>query len=420
MQKKLIIHIIISHLAFMALCFVLYEESKVAFLVSEFMLYISLWVSVISANKLTRPLKLLSQGINSIKEKDFNVKLKELGKTELGKLVEVYNEMIENLRLERTKIQEQNFFLDKLVNSSPNGIIIYGFDGKIESINPFAKKLIFKEDKIIESWSEKIDEIKFNNSSFYKDENQKKYKIQKSYFLDKGVKRKFVIIEELTSELDKTEKETYGKVIRMMAHEVNNSIGAVNSIVDSSIYHLKKNPQQNRDYIEALQIAYERNASMNRFMKNFADVVRLAEPQKTEVNINDVLMKTSLLSKSMVGNKNVEFVNKLSNKPFVLLVDQEQLEQVFINIFKNALEAIHLEGKIEYETNISKHSITISNNGEMINEVEKEKLFETFYSSKKSGQGIGLTLTKEILNNHGFKYGLKTGEDGWTRFAIEV
>src|SRR5206468_10711031 len=100
------------------------------------------------------------------------------------------------------------------------------------------------------------------------------YKLQKSHFIDRGFPRYFIMIEELTAEILAAEKKAYGKVIRMMAHEVNNTIGPVNSILEST---LKSNElwrdDKNNLLQNALQVAVNRNQNLNLFMRNFADVV---------------------------------------------------------------------------------------------------------------------------------------------------
>jgi len=98
-------------------------------------------------------------------------------------------------------------------------------------------------------------------------------------------------------------------------------------------------------------------------------------------------------------------------------VDKGQMEQVLINVIKNAVEAC--ESGQEVLISATTDNIVIRNNGKPIDPEVSSKLFNPFFSTKRDGQGIGLTLTREILGNHGFDFALETGPDGWTEFRIE-
>ena len=100
------------------------------------------------------------------------------------------------------------------------------------------------------------------------------------------------------------------------------------------------------------------------------------------------------------------------------MADEQQIEQVLINIVKNAIEAIELKGTVSFNTNRDKKSLIISDTGTGISVEQSANLFSPFFSTKKDGQGIGLTLVREILVNHGFEFSLKTVAEKQTEFTI--
>ncbi len=423
MKTRFIIYNIVTHTVFLVIIIFFYNKFPVLFVISELILIISLGFSIHTAIKLFRPYRLMDAGIASLKDKDFTTKFNNVGQPELDNLIDVYNNMIDQLRLERTKQYEKQFFLEKLVKASPAGIIIFTIDGKIKTINNAAKRII-SEDFIATGrlkgiWKKCIEELNYNESIIIRLNSINQYRCQKSHLMDRGVKIPFVIIEELTEEIIKTEKRAYGKVIRMMAHEVNNTLGAVNSIINSSISYLKKiNSEKHINFIHALKVSSERNKSLNIFMKNFADIIRLPKPNKHKVNINESLTGSFMFIKMSCENKEIEFVNNINSGEFNIYVDQEQMEHVFINILKNAVEAIEEKGTIIIETIPDKKQIIISNTGEPISFETGQRLFEAFFTTKKNGQGIGLTLIKEILKNHSCDFSLKTRSSGITEFKI--
>ena len=116
--------------------------------------------------------------------------------------------------------------------------------------------------------------------------------------------------------------------------------------------------------------------------------------------------------------KEVELLTDIPDEPFYILADEQQLEQALINVLKNAAEAIEEKGQIMLKTDPRNRQLLINDTGKGISQEAAEHLFTPFFSTKKDGQGIGLTLVREILMNHGFEFSLKTVEEGCTEFRI--
>jgi two-component system, NtrC family, nitrogen regulation sensor histidine kinase NtrY len=371
---------------------------------------------------------MLMQGTEAIKDTDFNVKFVKTGKFEMDELINVYNHMIDELRKERIKQEEQHFFLEKLIQTSPTGIIILDYEDHVQQINPKALEFLAVEEKEIRSKSlhqmqhpvlQQITQLKSGEAKTITMSGSATYKIQKSHFVDRGFPRHFIMIEELTAEILAAEKKAYGKVIRMMAHEVNNTIGPVNSILDSALNANDLWKENKNDSLQnALQIAKDRNQNLNIFMRNFADVVRLPEPNKNLVNLHQLIYTVSKLMEMRAGERHIQFEYHIEDSPFFISADTQQMEQVLINVVKNAIEAIEEKGVISFETDLQKRRLVITDTGKGILPEVAENLFSPFFSTKKDGQGIGLTLVKEILINHCFEFSLKTVAAGKTEFAI--
>ncbi len=425
LSAKFILFIAVIHAVTIGLSFYVFRQNKILFLVSEFFILLSLAVSWSLYQELIRPLQLLVRGTDAIKDRDFNVKFVKTGKYEMDKLIGVYNEMIDQLRTERTTQQEQHYFLQKLVQTAPTGIVLLDYDGYIDSINPRALEWTGfaregdnlygkKPSDLPHPVFQTIAGLKTGESKTITLPNAKTFKIQKSQFVDRGFPRGFVMVEELTAEILEAEKRSYGKVIRMMAHEVNNSIGAVNSILDTTLQLHTGAPEVR----EALAVAIERNEHLNQFMRNFAGVIRLPEPRPENFDLHEMLKKVLQLMEFKAREREVTFEWELPDSPLFIRADAGQLEQVLINVIKNALEASDTQGVIRFQTARRPARLTITDNGKGISPEAAEKLFTPFFSNKAGGQGIGLTLTREILTAHGFPFSLKTGTDGLTRFEI--
>ena len=421
-KTKYIVYILALHLVLILLVYKILFQDKILFIASEIFLLISIAASIRIYQNFMQPNEFVKSGIEAIKDKDFTIKFVPTGKGEVDSLIEVYNLMIDQLREERTKLNEQHFFLEKLIAASPISIIIMDFDDKIESLNAKAAERFkldpndFKGKTLAETHLELLtglENMLDGESRIVKTNSIETFKVQRSHFMDKGFKRSFLMIEELTSEMYESEKRAYGKVIRMMAHEVNNTLGATDSILQTTRSYLVS--EEFFDLKEALRIASERNMRLTRFMRNFADVVRLPSPNKEHIDMSQLAKDVVVFMQSYAGENGVVLETR-SETPVYIEADAGQMEQVLVNVIKNAIQSCE-EGNI-VNLVFSQHQLMVRNNGKPISQLESGQLFNPFYSSKPDGQGIGLTLSREILLNHGFDFSLKTNQDGWTEFVI--
>jgi two-component system, NtrC family, nitrogen regulation sensor histidine kinase NtrY len=423
LRTKYILFISTLHVVAFVLSFFIFRNDKIFFIASEVLIIFSIYLSWQLYTQLLQPLKTLLQGADAIRDRDFNIKFLPTGKYEMDQLIDVYNAMMDRLRTERVQQEQQHFFLEKLIYTSPTGIIILDYDQNVQQLNPKALQLLgMKEKDLLKKSIHEIPNTVLREiSKLASGENKtinlngaETYKLQKSHFIDRGFARYFVMIEELTAEILAAEKKAYGKVIRMMAHEVNNTIGPVNSILHSTLQ-----TQQNDSNINnALQVAMDRNNSLNIFMRNFAEVVRLPVPFKKAIDLHAMIQQLSQLMSLKAGEKKIDFQFKLYSSPIVILADAQQMELVIINIVKNAIEAIEERGTILFISNLHPKQLIIRDSGIGITYAAAEQLFTPFFSTKPDGQGIGLTLIKEILVEHGFSFSLKSISPGVTDFMI--
>lgn len=424
-RSKYILYVTVLHLVLIFLVYKVLFQDKVLFIASEVFLFISIGASIRLYQNFMRPNEFVKSGIEAIKDKDFTIKFVPTGKGEVDTLIEVYNLMIDQLREERTKLHEQHFFLEKLIAASPIAILILDFDNRISSLNTKAE-ILFKvppgslSGKILEESGlpllAELGTLLDGESRIMKTNGVETYKVRRSHFMDQGFRRSFLMIEELTAELLESEKKAYGKVIRMMAHEVNNTLGATDSILQTTRNFL--HTEEYAELNEALRIASERNQRLTRFMRNFADVVRLPPPTLESIDLGKLVQEVVVFMQPYATGKGIALtMQPAPETPTYLRVDAGQMEQVLVNVIKNAIEAC--EAGQEVQVSLSPQQLSVRDKGTPISSVQATQLFNPFFSSKPDGQGIGLTLTREILLNHGFSFSLKTREDGWTEFLVE-
>ncbi|MEL7531437.1 MAG: HAMP domain-containing protein, partial [Bacteroidota bacterium] len=331
LSSKYILFVSLLHSVAFAMSFAIFREYKLLFIVSEVLILLSLYFSYRLYRSMVEPIRLINRGINAIKDRDFTVKFQGVGQTEIDGLIQTYNQMIDQLREERIEKAQKHFFLEKLIKSSPTGVIILNLDGEIASCNPIALRYLKSSQNDLQGQKiealghpllRRIASLNASETQVITINGLETYKCHKAQFIDRGFANYFIMIEELTAEKLAIEKQAYGKVIRMMAHEVNNSIGPINSILKSlSVYtqHLPEDDQA--DYEEVLQIAHQRNDTLNDFMRNFASVVKLPEPILEEIDLRPFLERMANFMSFQTGDKQIEFKLTLPKEAFRAAVD---------------------------------------------------------------------------------------------------
>ncbi|MCF7913177.1 MAG: histidine kinase [Candidatus Cloacimonetes bacterium] len=424
LKHKFLLFVIIINLIFLGLSLQLLAISVWYFLLAECLIIISILISITIYRQFVQPLNLISAGVESIKDKDFTMQFVPVGQYELDNLITVYNSMIDKLREERVQQQEQHYFLQKLIDSSGSGIIILNLDETVFSLNPAAAILLKTQlsdikDKPLSSLENSLAaaviNLKDKESIIISLPQHHSCRISKGAFIDRGFYRYFIQIEELTREILQAERKANEKVIRMISHEINNSIGAVNSILQSFHGTLENNDAKMAD---TLEIAIRRNKHLIKFMSNFARVFRLAEPNKELTDLNRLLQSIQPLIAGSTA-KSINWHWHLSKPPVMAEIDVNQFEQVIVNILKNAVEAIESSGNISIYTQTLPYAcLKIINDGIPLSPDVEKNIFSPFFSSKENGQGIGLTLSQEILKNHQFDFALSNNSRGEVEFVI--
>lgn len=406
---------------------IFYASSFYLFLTTEGLILLTTIYLFIFYRRIIKPLQIIGDGMELLKEQDFSSRLRRVGQPEADRIVDVFNKMMDQLKNERLYLREQNHFLDLLINASPLGVIILDLDEHIQSVNPAsykilglntAENIIGKKLTATNSLlAKEITSIKKYNSQTIRLNDASIYKCTHSSFIDRGFQHSFYLIESLTEEVFKAEKKAYEKVIRMIAHEVNNTTAGITSTLDTLLNTFKDTPDS-EDLCDVLQVAIERCYSMSRFITNFADVVRIPEPQLQKHDLNTLVSSCKLFMENACRNRNIKITMELSDSSPIVKTDSLLFEQVIVNIIKNSAESIEKNGIIYIRTTNNPTCLEIADTGKGIDKKTEARLFSPFFSTKPHGQGLGLMFIREVLLKHGYTFSLQTGTDGLTRFRI--
>ena len=215
-------------------------------------------------------------------------------------------------------------------------------------------------------------------------------------------------LKSVASEVRQAEKAAYERVIRMIAHEVNNSVAGIVSLMENG--KLK---------MEDVDGASERLTALSEFVTRFADVVKIPQPQLQLCDLSEEVEACQPFLESLCRSAHVQLEFHLTDEAAPVRIDTILFQQVLINIVKNAVESIgEREGLVIITTAPSQ--LTITDNGRGIPPSVAPHLFTPFFSTKPQGQGLGLLLIRDILTAHHCTFSLMTDSaDNLTRFAIQ-
>lgn len=409
LRGRIVGYIIALHVVLAGTAIVVLLENRTLLFLVELLFVLSILISVRLVRAMFVPLDLIQTGAELIAERDFTTHFVPIGQPEMDTLIDVYNRMIERLREERLAAEEQHQLLQKIVDASPAGIVICDFDGLIEQMNPIARQMVTPE------LTEQLKALPIGESRLVAHHGSRRVKVSRAAFRDRGFPKSFYVLEEMTEELRISEKSAYEKLIRMMSHEVNNSVGAVCSLLESSLRYAPQVGDADRDdFTTALQVASARMDALNRFMAAFADVVRIPPPRKSGARIAELVENVAALLRPELTDRNIRVELELADRK-TYEADASQIEQVLLNVFRNAIDAVHRDGTIR----ASMHDgiLTITDSGPGLAEATRAELFTPFFTTKRDGRGLGLTIVQEILANHGFAFSLENANPG-AKFEI--
>ena len=375
--------------------FATFRSHPTLFYVTEGFVVLILFYLWYFYRKTIRPYDTLIGGMELVRELDLTTRLAPSGQHETDIIVRTFNDLLGRLRSEHLRLEEQYTFLNLLIDASPMGVIQCDLDGNTTSMNPAAREMLSP------SIEETIHVLPLGETTTVRiPGGPQLFRISHLSFPDRGFQHPFFLIESLTSEIRLAEKAAYERVIRMIAHEVNNSVAGIISSLTGA---------------EA-----ERLTALSSFVSRFAEVVKIPQPQLQLCDLSEEVEACRPFLENLCTQAHVNIDFRLTDEAVPVHLDTVLFQQVLINIVKNAVESIGTtQGLVTLEVT-TPATLTITDNGHGIPPAIAKNLFTPFFSTKPQGQGLGLLLIRDILTSHHCTFNLLTDpEDHLTRFTIQ-
>jgi two-component system, NtrC family, nitrogen regulation sensor histidine kinase NtrY len=388
-------------------------------------LVVALSVNLISyLNSINRKISFF---FNSVKNDDsslsFPYEVKNKTIKDIYRSMNLVNQQIKQLKIENSN-QEQYFQI--LLEHLATGIITYNDKGFIQHANSTAKTLLSTEVLTHLQQIERIDmklyqaiknikPLERRLIAFNSGEEEIQLSLKATSFKTVGQEMVVLSIQDIKNELDEKELESWMKLIRVLMHEIMNSITPITSLSESlsNIYSNDGNPvlpeQINSKTIattlQGLNVIKEQGRGLMSFVESYRRLTRMPEPDKKIFRVVDLLNRVNTLYNSLELSKGIELSLSVKDQNLCVFADQNQISQVLINLLKNALEANinNPSCKIIISAGRDKDNnpeICVIDNGPGISEENLDEIFVPFFTTRKNGSGIGLSISRQIMKAH--------------------
>lgn len=352
-----------------------------------------------------------------------------------------FNEVLEAFRKARSEKEEQGQYLNTVVQQVRTGILSFDIEGNVQLINANARRfmnvtnisnirdLIPLNPKLYHA----INSVEPGKSELYKGANEVYLTIQATEMRIRGMDVKLITLQNIQPELQKQELEAWQNLTRVLRHEIMNSITPISSLTSTlreildhemekktSHYELKEEGAE--DLREGLATIENRSKGLIKFIDAYREYTSLPKPKFATVRLQELIEHVANLLRTELRKTHVDFKFSCSSEYLTIQADVELIEQVLINLLKNAIEALsetehprlELVGRYD-ETSVL---IEVIDNGPGIIKEALEHIFVPFYTTKRTGSGIGLSLSRQIMQMHNGSLNVESEPEVRTVFTL--
>lgn len=334
-----------------------------------------------------------------------------------------FNEVMEAFRKARSEKEEHWQYLNTVVQQVGTGILSFDLDGNVQLINSNAKRfmgvssiknigeLAIKNPKLLQA----IKEVEPGKSLLYKSDQDFLLTIQATELRIRVTTMKLLTLQNIQSELQQQEIEAWQKLTRVLRHEIMNSITPISSLTSTlreildhdmvlmnNHYELKSEGAE--DLRDGLSTIENRSKGLIKFIDAYREYTSLPQPKIKTILVKGLIEKVAQFMRPEIKKTKIEFLSECTSDFLTIQVDEEMIEQVLINLVKNSIEALSeiVGGKIKITGSHFGGAVIIEvvDNGSGIIKEALTRVFVPFFTTKKTGSGIGLSLSRQIMQMH--------------------
>ena len=363
-------------------------------------------------------------GVRSFKNNDFSITIHNKQYDELGKLLDTYNELSQVLREQRLTLFQREQLLNRVIQETPVAIMLTNDKDRIMLSNTAAKHLLGYHQRLDgELLPELIDGMPTALQQATRDKrsglfsemlaNEKiSYSLTCHHLTLNNKSHQLFLYKNLTKDISRKESDIWKKAIRLISHELNNSLAPLKSLT-SSAKKIIEAPEHLSMLPSVLDTISERIESLHVFLTQYATYARLPAPKMQSINLNE-------LAVNVAGLMNVKV--SVSAHPILVDGDKAQLEQALLNLIKNATESGSELERIEVSLSQQQEQtlLSVTDGGQGMSEQQLQQALLPFYTTKHQGSGLGLALCNDIVVAHAGKLTIRNLESEEITIGLQV
>jgi two-component system, NtrC family, nitrogen regulation sensor histidine kinase NtrY len=379
-----------------------------------------------------------------LKEKDTSLTLTSplLEKTFEGLMLSFKN-LMDDIQTTRIEKEQQFQYMRILVEHLNTGLIAFNETGEIEIANQAACRMLhvrrltnmIQLEKLKPGFPDLLNKIQSNEQKYYPieaDHHMLELSIRTTHLKIGERNITLVSFQDIRTELDRKEIESWQKLTRILRHEILNSITPITTLTVAIQRRLKEGSKMKSfdelseesltDVLHSAEVIEERSKGLLNFIQKYRNLSQLPVPEIETQSVKQIFAQVELLFQEELKKNTITFYSNIDPVDLCIQVDKKLFEQVLINLIKNAIEATGKDGNIRLEASLKNEitEIKVFNKGMPIADEDLKNIFIPFFTTRKEGSGIGLSLSRQIVQQHGgtITAWSKEGED--TCFTIEL
>jgi len=381
------------------------------------------WAAVAALRPLARVMRAIEGSVLSYRDGDFSLSLVPDGHGELGRLVQMHNALGEALREQRQHLAQRELLLDTVVQNTPVALALVDGHGRVAYANIAARQLLgdgrslqgVEWEAILAGAPEALREaLAAGEDALFGvaiDGVDETFHVSQRGFRLQGRPHRLYLLRRMTRELSRQEVASWKRLIRVISHELNNSLAPISSLAHSGAELVRRGSAERAT--EVFASIGERARRLHGFIDGYARFAKLPAPRRERVEWGPFLAGLAAHARfSLVGEAPAEAAS----------FDAAQMEQALINLLKNA----HESGSAPEEVTLAlaaapgELAFVVNDRGPGMSEVVLTQALLPFYSTKRSGTGLGLALAREIVEAHGGRIALANRREGGLRVTLSI
>jgi two-component system nitrogen regulation sensor histidine kinase NtrY len=373
-------------------------SAKVRWTVLFVMAVAVLIVGYVLHEQLVFPLRTLSNIITALREEDYSLRARHASREgAFGEVMLEVNALADLMESRKLEAVEAAALLRSVLAQIDAAIFAFDAEERLRLVNRAGERLLgIPRERSLGETATKLGlhDLLADDAPSTIDRAGGRWNVRRTSFRERGVPHRLLVLADITRALREEETEAWRRIVRVLGHELNNSLAPIRSIATSMEQLIARDelPDDWRDDLASgMRVIGSRTEALTRFTRAYAQLARLPEPRRQDVRVDMLVQRVAALERRVPVS--------LAGAEAHVQADEDQLEQLLINLVKNAAEAARSQVAVCWNVNGDRLTLTVEDDGPGVSGTAN--LFVPFFTTKPTGTGVGLFLSRQIAEAHG-------------------